>query len=229
MLYIYLVILFLIIIFILFYKSVENFNPGYVIDIPYLRPDKIPSADSCNNCSGVCLHGNEGKFIVSSECSDAVVKNSISSLKLILPRILNTYITLAPTNKSEYYLDFLSSGLEKDSSVFVYQPSTGLPKDWTLEPVHSDPSSVYIRTNTAPYYYLFGNKDGSVGVSLFRGNVNQYWMIVAPIIGSVFNIINKKYCSQLTYTNKPNILGDTFTVELTTNNSKNNLWNINIQ
>ena len=221
MLYIYLVILFLIIIFILFYKSVEHFNPGYVIDIPYLRPDKKLSADSCNNCTGVCLHGNQGKFVVSSECSDAVVKNSISSLKLLLPRISNTYITLAPTNKPEYYLDYHSSGLANDSSVFVNQQFN--PRDWTLEPIHSDPSSVYIRTNTSPYYYLFGNKDGSVGVSLFRGNVNQYWMIVSPIVGSVFNIINKKYCSQLTFNNTSNI------AELTINNSKNNLWNINIQ
>jgi len=157
--------------------------------IPFIRPDKGDRPDSCDRCAGYCYKNGQGTLQVGSQNNCNL--STDQTLQTLLPKIENTYIVITPSNISSYYLDFLSPGVAKNSVVFLRQQSVETPMKWTLEAI-SD-SSVYIRTYEPPYYYLFANCNGTVGVSLFRGNNNQKWMILQGYI--IANVQNRGYLS----------------------------------
>ncbi len=159
----------------------------------YFTSNSKLSPDSCDQCAGYCFtdqSGNSNMIDNSKKCISQYGSNSQSTISQLFPKISNSYITISPQTNSNYYLDFLSQGIAQNSSVFLRQQSFEQPMRWILEPV--DNYTVYIRTYDLPYYYLYANQDGSIGVSLFRGNDNQKWLILAG-----YSIISAKYCAFL--------------------------------
>ncbi len=212
-------------------KFDNNSQARASLDIYYHEKDRR-TRDQCGDCAGLCLYCNQGKnqpnvcnkhIIHSANQEDCPDLTEWASEKYI-------YIISYPFRK---YLTFDTYG--NQSNVFV-RPATPddqglvhinkqLPQKWEFlqEGCHMIIRSYSANPGKIPYYYLYANRNGTLGVSLFKGSLNQYWEIIKNDNETYF-IKSFKYCTFLSSTNSGYILKNSGLTYLTNNTTKNELW-----